>query len=144
MARILASLTKGQFLPASEDIENDELEKLVKRLKGDSEKETLTNILEWQDRNIQYWWERRPLGRLLLVLMIPLPFLLPFSHIFKLLIAGILFSSVVFMVYLFFRYRMFFGEKSVKEKTKFRDVVIDTFRSSLPVDKILEYKLAVC
>ena len=39
---------------------------------------------------------------------------------------------------------MFFGEESVKEKTKFREVVIDTFRPSLPVDKILKYRLAVC
>lgn len=58
MPSILTSLTKSQFLPTPEDIENDELKTLAKRLKGSSEKETLTNILEWQDRNIQGWIDR--------------------------------------------------------------------------------------
>jgi len=49
---------KKQFCPTPEDLESEELRRLAKKLKGDSEKETFTNILEWQDRNIQYWKER--------------------------------------------------------------------------------------
>lgn len=45
-------------LPTPKDITDTELLELTKKLKGDSEKETLTNILEWQDRNIKYWLER--------------------------------------------------------------------------------------
>jgi len=40
---------------------------------------------------------------------------------------------------------MFWREKAVKEKiSKFKEVIDDTFRLSLPVDKILEHKLAIC
>jgi predicted transglutaminase-like protease len=215
MKEMSTSLAKRQFCPDfEEDIENDELKNLAERLKGDSEKETLTNILEWQDRNIQFWWERWPLDlslkilipiSSLLVLTISLPFLLllyysKFLEVFALLIVLIaafffvlalsnttlkifylflsfpfvyLFTSLalripvlaqnilpytlfymgclgaiaLIMAYLSIRYKMFWREKDVKEKiskTTFGKVVNDTFRLSLPVDKILEYKLAVC
>jgi len=212
MMRILTSLIKRQFLPTSEDIENDELEKLAKRLKGGSKGETLTNILEWQDKNIQFWWERWPFDLSLkflipassvLALTISLPFLLllyhskflgsfalfiviiavfffvlifstimlkvfylflsfPFIYLFTslalripvlaqnilpytLIYVGCLGAIALIVVHLSIRYRIFLGEKPVKEKiSKFIEVVNDTFRSSLPVDKILEYKSAVC
>ena len=150
MKRISTSLDKMQFCPDfEEDIENDELKKLAERLKGDSEKETLTNILEWQDRNIPPWWERWPLVPIFLILilvLITLLSLLLFSPIFRLLIAGILAMIIIsMMVYLYIRYGIFLREKSIKEKiSRFKEVVEDTFRLSLPVDKILEYKLAVC
>ena len=149
MMCILALLTKRQFLPTPKDVENDELKKLAERLKGDSEKENLTNILEWQDSNIQPWWERWPLVPIFLILilvLITLLSLLLFSPIFRLLIAGILVMIIIsMMVYLYIRYGIFLREKSIKEKIfKFLEVVNDTFLLSLPVDKILEYKLAIC
>jgi hypothetical protein len=49
------------FVPTPSDIKSVELKKLAGRLKGNSEKETLTNILEWEERNIKFWWERWPL-----------------------------------------------------------------------------------
>ena len=50
---------KGEpFLPTSTDIKNEELINLANQLKKDSYKETLSNILEWQERNIQFWWDR--------------------------------------------------------------------------------------
>ena len=49
---------KNQFLPSLEDIENEDLKKLANMVKGDSNKETLTNILEWQHNNLLYWMER--------------------------------------------------------------------------------------
>ena len=82
--KALVLIGKKQFLPTLKDIENEELKNLADRLKGDSDKETLTNILEWQDRNIQFWWERWPfdlslkvLGSIsgMLVLIIFFPFL---------------------------------------------------------------------
>ena len=203
---------KRQSCPTLNDLKSEELKKLAKRLKGDSEKETLANILEWQDRNIQFWWERWPLDLLLkflilisssLALIISFSFLLllyyfKFLNIFALFIVLIavfffilIFSNIVIkvfylflslslvypllslalripplahnilpytlfyvgclgaitiiMVYLFIRYKMFWIGKTVKEKIfKFKDVIDDTFRLSLPVDKILEYKLAIC
>ena len=150
MKEMSTSRDKRPFCPDfEEDMENDELKKLVKRLKGDSEKETLTNILEWQDRNIQFWWERWPLVPIFLILILVLIALLSlplFSPIFRLLMAVILVMIIIsMMVYLYIRHGLFLGEKTVKEKiSKFKEVVHDTFRLSLPVDKILEYNLAVC
>ena len=198
---------KSQFLPTSKDIESDELKDLSKKLKGDSEKATLTNILEWQDRNIQFWWERWPFDLLLkilipfnsfsiliitMLLLSPLPpyyfkfqvfiifvlgfFLMcglsnivlklfylflasPFVYLFTNLALGnplqvqsivaIAFCNgtiaIAIIAYLLSRYNGLLREKPIKEKIpKFIEVVNDTFRLSLPVDKILEYKLAVC
>ena len=50
-----------------EEIENSEIKQLANRLKAVSDKETLTNVLEWQDRNIVFWFERYPLSHILLV-----------------------------------------------------------------------------
>jgi|GEM_PF-6462475 len=49
LTKMTKRLNETQFLPSPEDIENDELRKLAGRLKGGSDRETLTNILEWQD-----------------------------------------------------------------------------------------------
>lgn len=51
-------LDKRQFCPNLSDITNEDIKKLTNQLKGESDKETLTNILEWQHRNINYWMER--------------------------------------------------------------------------------------
>ena len=202
-------MDKKQSCPTVEDIENKELGKLAKRLKGDSDKETLTNILEWQDRNIQFWWERwafdlslKVLGSisgmlvltflllypskfliieaLLTVLVTIFIFISIFSNILPLVFYILLFLPIVYlltsvalripllaqnillctlfymgclggaviliMVYLFIRYSIFFREeKSISKKLfKFLELVNRTFQLSLPVNKLLDYKLAVC
>jgi predicted transglutaminase-like protease len=53
----------------TDDIENDKVENLAKMLKGESDKETLTNISEWQQRNIMFWSERWPLPNLLIYIL---------------------------------------------------------------------------
>jgi len=205
-------MAKKQFCPDLKDLENGELIKLVNKLKGDSNTETLTNILEWQDKNILFWWERWPFDLSLkiigliswmLILIIVSPFLqllypsnfviiyaflfvfvtififtslfsnilisifylFSFFPIIYLLISvalripllaqnilpytlfyvGCLGAIVIILVYLIIRYREFIKEKSGKEKIyKFFELVKDTFRLSLPVNKILEYRLAIC
>ena len=203
---------KKQSCPTVEDIENKELGKLAKRLKGDSDKETLTNILEWQDRNIQFWWERwafdcllKVLGLISGIIFILFPFLQllypskflivealltvlvtififisMLSNVLPLVFYILLFLPIVYlltsvalripllaqnilpctlfymgclggaviliMVYLFIRYSIFFREeKSISKKLfKFLELVNRTFQLSLPVNKLLDYKLAVC
>jgi len=207
--KALVLIGKKQFLPTLKDIENKELGKLAKRLKGDSDKETLTNILEWQDRNIQFWWERwafdlslKVLGSisgmlvltflllypskfliieaLLTVLVTIFIFISIFSNILPLVFYILLFLPIVYlltsvalripllaqnillctlfymgclggaviliMVYLFIRYSIFFREeKSISKKLfKFLELVNRTFQLSLPVNKLLDHKLAVC
>lgn len=192
---------KEQSCPTLNDLESEELKKLTKRLKGDSEKETLANILEWQDRNIQFWWGRWLFGPLALVISLSFSFLLyyfKFPYVFEIFIVLTAFFFVLssfniilkaFYLFLFFlfiyqlinlalcipvqahnifqytllyvgafgataltvvglsiRYEMFWRGKPVKEKiSKFKEVIDDTFRlGGLPVDKVMEYKLAIC
>jgi len=53
------------YCPTSDEIENSKVKSLAWRLRAGSDKETLTNILEWQDRNIKFWTERHPMPTLL-------------------------------------------------------------------------------
>ncbi|MGD0028290.1 MAG: transglutaminase-like domain-containing protein [Candidatus Bathyarchaeia archaeon] len=53
------------YWPTSDEIGNDKVMSLASRLKAESYKETLTNILEWQERNIVFWTERHPVLSLL-------------------------------------------------------------------------------
>jgi predicted transglutaminase-like protease len=55
---------QGHF-PTSNDVENSTIKSLASRLKAESYEETLTNILEWQGRNIEFWTERHPILTLL-------------------------------------------------------------------------------
>ncbi len=217
----LVLIGKKQFLPTDTDIKNVEL--LAKRLEGKSEKETLTNILEWQDRNIQYWKERGILelpGYVLMGLSIILyvfallPVLFLFYYylaslnilslsasllivltIFLLFMAWLLYqntivkiiyillfsypiykleraylalplqkSSTIDMVlaltslngvlcgaaaltifYLVMSYRPIFRGNPFKTKaSKIWGIMNNTFRISLPIHKILEYRMAIC
>ena len=151
MKGLLASLAKRQFCPTSGDIENDELKKLAERLKGDSEKETLTNILDWQARNIQFWWERWLFALLLVSVFAVFVVVLFLYWLFPILfpiLCGCLGAIIFALGYLSIRYWIFLGEKPIKEKfPEFFEIVYDTFRPSLPVDKIIKfekYRLAVC
>jgi len=47
-----------QFVPTKEEIDSEEVKNLSNRLRANTPKETLTNILEWQDRNLKFWEER--------------------------------------------------------------------------------------
>jgi len=53
------------YCPTSGEIENSEIKRLASRLKAGSYRETLTNILEWQGKNIEFWTERQPILPLL-------------------------------------------------------------------------------
>lgn len=52
--------------PTAEEIRNSEIKILANRMKGHSREETLTNILDWQERNLEFWTERHPLRSMLL------------------------------------------------------------------------------
>lgn len=210
-------MDKKQSCPTVEDIENKELGKLAKRLKGDSDKETLTNILEWQDRNIQSWKERGILELLWLILtgfiivlylvvFLPIIILLHFylvssnllsasvsqilvSVIFLVFLTGFIFqNALVRIIYvLLLSYPVIYLISSVKNPAIFGDLssaslngvlfgaailslaylmmsyypifraepliarikkilrmMKDTFQLSLPVNKILDYRMAIC
>jgi predicted transglutaminase-like protease len=49
------------YCPTKKEIENSEIKDLANRLKSKSVKETLTNILDWEGKNIEFWTERHPI-----------------------------------------------------------------------------------
>ncbi len=53
------------YCPTLGEIENSKTKDLANRLKAGSYKETLTNVLEWQERNIEFWAERHPIQSML-------------------------------------------------------------------------------
>jgi len=188
-------MDKKQSCPTVEDIENKELGKLAKRLKGDSDKETLTNILEWQDRNIIGWSDRwyiflifygfLALSYVVLIFALPMSQYISFIFGIVLIIAAILnmtylisilipfvlyiifllllvvkinpkfaitlspvLTSLAFLlggmiamiVYLVVKYRNFKLQRDSKESK----ILLDIFRFTLPTEKILKYRLAIC
>lgn len=159
--------TKKEFCPTLEDIENEEIQRLAKLLRGSSEKETLSNILEWQDRNIKYWEERQAISQALLVLsciMTVVTFLItwnigvreflirsPYPHIISILgfLIGSMITYIVLLmpilwIYLLVVYRHMFHDLDFGFKKILKLAFIETMAKNLPVEKILEYKLAVC
>jgi len=135
---------KRQFRNIPNDLKNENLIELAERLKGNSGKETLTNILEWQDRNLDFWLERWPFAPLLVCVFAV--FVGAFLYRLFTILCGCLGIFIFALVYLFFRYWGSLKERSIKEKIfKFIEVVYDTIRSNLPVEKIVKkYKRAVC
>jgi predicted transglutaminase-like protease len=60
------------YCPTAKEVENKDVKELADRLKARTEKETLTNVLEWQDRNMNFWIERHPIAELLKYFLVAL------------------------------------------------------------------------
>jgi predicted transglutaminase-like protease len=131
-------------LPTQEDILDSEVLKLTEKLKGESEKETLTNILEWQDRNIGFWFERWTIPFIFLPTFFGFMVIigLKFGYVspvkvgtIPLVITGTALALV--LVYLL-----------ILKFINYRDMDWNTINYTLslnpPVNKILEYRLALC
>jgi predicted transglutaminase-like protease len=81
---------KKQFLPNSDELENKGVIELLERLKGKSKKETLSNLLEWQNRNIIFWTDRMYYSLILYLLLIISVYFLPVNDVTKNILAFIL------------------------------------------------------
>lgn len=99
----IKQFTFKQFLPSKEDLECKEAKELSKRLMGVSYKETLTNFLEWQEKNIRYWDERADMFIFISLLsIIPLWFIYMLSYLWTILFTAIfLIFFLNFMLFLF-------------------------------------------
>src|SRR5690242_18656094 len=71
--------------PNLDDLKNKKIVELSKRLKGKSKKETLSNILEWEDRNLIFWSERWPLPNLIIYIFVGILLALIFLLILKMM-----------------------------------------------------------
>ena len=140
------------FCPTSKERESNEIEKMANNLKGLSDKETLTNVLEWQDRNIAFWIERYPIPNILLYI---------FLIFFVILIIGLItspFLLIMLNIQLFpwFVYtwlKIFLSSIATtiaitifiihSRKIPLKELY-NAFRSSVPINTLLENKLGVC
>lgn len=71
---------KKQFLPNSDELENKDVKEFLERFKGASEKEILSNLLEWQNRNITFWIDRMYYTLVLYFLLITTTYFLPINN----------------------------------------------------------------
>lgn len=186
-----------QFVPTKEDVENKEVKLLSKRLKTSNPQETLTNILEWQDRNLRFWEERwLTYGILMFILLLSgITLFLYFQGINNFLAITLFFGFIiialigkdvlnfVFNLVLLFAFIIAYvlllssmiQTVSLPSKTFFFIIAIslllgafisliinlimkyksiktaipefkidDTFKLSLPIEKILKYRLSIC
>jgi len=126
--------------PTSDEIENNKVKSLANRLKAESYKETLTNILEWQDRNIVFWSERWPVSILfnvtVIFFLVFLPVFLFYSQILWWIIAMASSAVTTFLILAIIL-------KFVR-KIPMKDGLKNIFMQSISMDTFLENKLGVC
>lgn len=132
------------YCPTTKEIENSAIKELANRLKAATEKETLTNILEWQDRNIVSWFERFPLSPILLALALVLfPSLVLWLTIPSLniqilswlvVISGTTTATTLGITILMISY---YRKMPLKQ-------LYNIFRPSIPINFLIENKLGVC
>ena len=128
------------YCPTPKEIENKDLKKLASRLNGESYKETLSNILEWQERNIEFWSERWPIYPFLLFIMFSVFILLvviPNIQIKWWLIA-VSASSAVTVFSVLILLLKFIRKIPTKEGLK------NTFLPSISINPLLKNRLGVC
>ena len=141
------------YCPTTKEIENSDVISLANRLKAGTYKETLANILEWQDRNITFWTERHPLSTI---------FLYSFLSIFvagALLVAclvsfnavtiqTLVWTEAVWIAILMTDFALSFGmiggvihsNRKIPVAENFDNI----FASSMSINALLKNKLGVC
>ena len=74
------------YCPTTREVANSAIKELAKRLNGESDRETLTNILEWEDANINFWDERHPISGIVLASLLVFPIILAVSFVIGLMV----------------------------------------------------------
>lgn len=186
-----------QFVPTKDEVDNTEIKLLSKRLQSKDPKETLVNILEWQDRNLKFWDERwLTYGILMFILILSAITLFLYiqginNSLAIFLLAGFIIIAIIgknilnfiFNLILLFAFIIAYvlllssliQTVSLPSKTfffiiaisvisgafisliinllmKYRNIktaipefkIDDTFKISLPIEKILKYRLSIC
>jgi predicted transglutaminase-like protease len=134
------SACRQGYCPSLEERANDGVQGLSNRLKAASDKETLTNVLEWQDKNVVFWFERDRLALAItaaaVVLVITSPFLIlnsPVVYGYFEILASMIVTLLAVTVYIIRSYRKLPLSQ-----------LINIFPLSVSINTILENKLCVC
>lgn len=145
--------------PTTKERRNQLVCKLAKRLEGESDKETLTNILEWQDRNIKFWAERHPIFTLMFYVYMAfvIVFTLGFFSLLFLAILNIMsiqavftfieisFTALISSVTVLFLSMIFILHSNRKIPwRKIPDALKNVFAPSISIDFMLERGLGIC
>ena len=144
-------------VPTPEDIK--EAQHLAKKLKRDSDKDTLDNIIRFQNENIAYFNERNVSSDAFICSIIfgllVIPYLVPIASlptIFIIFIAILILGQlgIIMVTVDRFRKKMKWKQEqfhlkeliqSIKEALKYANGII---QKNMPVKKILDWKLAIC
>jgi predicted transglutaminase-like protease len=142
------------YCPTSDEIKNDDVKRLANRLKASSYKETLTNILEWQERNITFWTERNInptvligaglicgaifiVGSVVLLITQSIQLLSSWRSFLEILSAILLGSIVTTLTIMIWTIRS-------NRKIPLRQGLKNIFVASLPMNTLLQNKLGIC
>jgi len=137
------------FCPTLKERKNENVKKLANNLRKKSDIETLTNILEWQNRNIVFWAERHPMSTLFLPLFFTGLFL-GINFIFRIssefiqsiwwviAILGSCSAIILVMMILIFHSNRKFSRREVLCGLK------NVFWISISINWLLEKKLGIC
>lgn len=128
------------YCPSLKEIENSEIRELANRIKATSDKETVTNVLEWQDKNLAFWFERHPLSLAImatfLILLVTSPFLVLNAQVvfayFAFLVSMIATLSLVAVCMI-----RYYRKLPLKQ-------IFNIFPLNVPINSILENRLGVC
>lgn len=143
------------YCPTSEEIQNDGVKRLANRLKAASYEETLTNILEWQERNIVFWIERHPLIDAFWIFLLTMFFgeiaifaltilnIIPSTFYFSLIIGwvglwGTATVTTVVIILLIFHYNRKFARKEIPK------ALMNVIMPNISMDFLLEKRLGIC
>ncbi|MBZ0174445.1 MAG: hypothetical protein OIN84_10870 [Candidatus Methanoperedens sp.] len=147
--------TKRAPVPTSEDIK--EAEDLAKKLKGNSSRDTLDNIIKYQNENIAYFNERAVcldafiysiiFGLLVILSLVPA---VSSQTLLIIYITFLIFCQLGIIMVTVDRFRK--KMKWKKEKFHLKELIqsiieaskYGIFQKDMPVKKILDWKLAIC
>ena len=136
--------SKG-YCPSLAERENSRIKELANRLNATSDEEVLTNVLEWEDKNIVFWFERYPLSLAICVFAILVVIVAVLvTNPLLILIAPILFKCLIVLVSVFVTLSLI----AIYMVHSYRKLplkqLFNIFPSSISIDSILENRLCVC
>ena len=145
--------------PSLAEIKNNKIRELAKRLRASSARETLTNISEWQNDNMTYWFERNPLLNYISQCLVASFIIIVILGIFSFLstafpVGGITLTTATFfsilswvliisMTAVVTLLIVMVGMITYYRKTPLSEV-LNVFYWSISIDFLLKRKLAVC
>ena len=130
------------YCPTLKERNNYKIKELANKFKTNSNKETLTNVLEWQDRNIVFWSERWLLSfAFYFLLFLSVFFLLLFLRfdfpIFGWFTIGFVSSTLTIFSILVSLLKLI-------RKIPIRAGLRNTLAQSISIDFLIENKLGIC